>query len=542
MIYNNFGIIDKKILELFIGNYKNDNLLAKYIINNDYIIINLPNYLNKKYISLIGSLDYDKNISIEYFLIFNNDNDRKNYIEIIFNQLNNYLNNINFINNSSPILDSNSQNINNIIKYDNNNNNQIIDNNSNNNNYDYDNNNYNNNNIINDDYNNNYNNNFINNNNVINNNNFINNNNNQIFDNKIYDLKNQFIECPKIGLQNVGATCYMNATLQCFCHIKKFVEFFKYGSQIKGIENKTNYLSYSFKILIDNLWPNYNTKNYNKYYVPEDFKNKISTLNPLFKGIAANDSKDLVNFIIMKLHEELNQIKNNQDDNYIEIDQTKKDLALQAYIHDFANDNKSIVSDLFYSTNCNITECLRCNIKIYNYQAFFFITFPLEEVRKFKNQFNQYNNSNEVNIYDCFDYDSKKNFMSGDNAMYCNRCKMNCDCYMSTTLVTGPEILILILNRGKGIQFDVKINFVEYLNLSKYIEYQNTGVNYELIGIITHIGESGMGGHFISYCRDPLTKSWQKYNDAFVTDVNNFQNEIINFAMPYLLFYQKINN
>ena len=51
-----------------------------------------------------------------------------------------------------------------------------------------------------------------------------------------------------------------------------------------------------------------------------------------------------------------------------------------------------------------------------------------------------------------------------------------------------------------------------------------------------------MGGHFISYCRDPLTKSWQKYNDAFVTDVNNFQNEIINFAMPYLLFYQKINN
>ena len=210
MIYNNFGIIDKKILELFIGNYKNDNLLAKYIINNGYIIINLPNYLNKKYISLIGSLDYDKNISIEYLLIFNNDNDRKNHIEIILNELNNYLNNINFINNNSPIFDNNSQNIGTIIKYDNNNNNnnnnQIIDNNSNNNNYDYDNNNYNNN-IINDDYNNNYNNNFIYN-NVINNNNFINNNNNnQIIDNKIYDLNNQFGECPKIGIQNVGATC-----------------------------------------------------------------------------------------------------------------------------------------------------------------------------------------------------------------------------------------------------------------------------------------------------------------------------------------------
>ena len=28
---------------------------------------------------------------------------------------------------------------------------------------------------------------------------------------------------PKMGLQNVGATCYMNATIQCFCQITKLV-------------------------------------------------------------------------------------------------------------------------------------------------------------------------------------------------------------------------------------------------------------------------------------------------------------------------------
>ena len=130
--------------------------------------------------------------------------------------------------------------------------------------------------------------------------------------------------------------------------------------------------------------------------------------------------------------------------------------------------------------------------------------------------------------------------MTGSNAMYCNGCKQTCDCTMQTYLVFGPEILILLLNRGKGKEFDVKIDFYEEINLYNYIEYRNTGFKYKLIGVISHIGESGISGHFISYCKDPLTERWNKFNDAIVSPVNDFQNEVINFAMPYLLFYQKI--
>ena len=162
------------------------------------------------------------------------------------------------------------------------------------------------------------------------------------------------------------------------------------------------------------------------------------------------------------------------------------------------------------------------------------------------NNMNNMNNMNntqqqsEVGIFDCFDYEAKQNVMTGQNAMYCNQCKITCDSYMRTNLVTGPEIFILLLNRGKGIEFDIKLNFTEYLDLSNYIEYKNTGYYYKLIGVITHIGESGMGGHFIAYCRDPITEKWHKYNDAIVTDVVNFQKDVIDFAMPYLLFYQKV--
>ena len=112
--------------------------------------------------------------------------------------------------------------------------------------------------------------------------------------------------------------------------------------------------------------------------------------------------------------------------------------------------------------------------------------------------------------------------------MYCNYSKRSCDSTMCTVLTTGPEILILLLNRGKGIEFNVKINFCEQLNLFNYIQYNNTGFNYKLIGVITHMGESGMGGLFISYCCDPLFGKWYKYNDAVVTPVGDFQNEVIN--------------
>ena len=391
-------------------------------------------------------------------------------------------------------------------------------------------------------------------------------------------------ETNKIGLQNIGSTCYMNATLQCFCHIPKLISAFK-NLNSNFLSNDT--LSISFKNLIDSLWKDDFSPNQieNNYYIPTDFRKKIANKSPLFQNEEANDAKDLVNFIIMTLHEELNEPKNNiigsnlYYQNGFMIDQTNKDLVFKIFFDDFQRNNQSIISQIFYGINLSVTQCSICQNKLYNYQVYYFIVFPLEEVRLFKyqnnfNNFQLFNNnmnniynmssminmsdmsnmsnisninninnmvmSNEVSIYDCFDYDQKMNYMIGQNKMYCNFCKNNNDCVMRTTLVTGPDVLILLLNRGKGIQYNVKINFVEYLNLEKYIEFKDTGFNYELFGVITHIGESGQGGHFIAYCRDPYTNVWSKFNDAIVTEVKSFKDEILDFANPYLLFYQKM--
>ena len=497
----------------------------------------------------------------------NDSNDKLNNINNINNEennknINNEDNNNNIINNegNNNIINNevnkniiNNEDNNNIINHDDNNNINHDDNN----NINHDDNNiinHDENNIINDIISNDKDVNSINN-EEINSKNEINNDNNKninLNNNERKTLENIFkLGGPHRGLTNIGATCYMNSSLQCFCHIKKLVQFFKYSQQANNI-NDNNTLSSSFKLLIDNLWPD--DYNFNSSFSPYEFKDKISKMNNLFEGIAANDAKDLVNFIILTLHQELNKkVNEDNDNNDVFIDQRNQNMVFNAFVKDFMDNNKSIISDLFYSMDCSISQCHNCNTRIYNYQTYFFICFPLEEIRKYKNekynyivnnyQINNYqvNNENEVSIYDCFDYDCKINLMDGDKSMYCNYCKQNMTFSLATHLVTGSEILILILNRGKGIEFNVKINFVEELNLYNYIEYKNTGYQYRLLGVITHIGESSMNGHFIAYCRDPINQKWYKYNDAIVNEVNDFQNEVINFAMPYLLFYQKID-
>ena len=118
----------------------------------------------------------------------------------------------------------------------------------------------------------------------------------------------------------------------------------------------------TLKTLVDNLYP----KNYLsvKSYVPNDFKEKISIMNPsLFKGIKANDAKDLVNFIVMTLHNELNK-KEEIPDEYKDLpqnqDQSNIEQTYLSFENEFLRKNKSIISDLFYGITRNETQCCNC--------------------------------------------------------------------------------------------------------------------------------------------------------------------------------------
>ena len=106
-------------------------------------------------------------------------------------------------------------------------------------------------------------------------------------------------------------------------------------------------------------------------------------MNQLFQGVQANDAKDLVNYIIMTLHEELNIYpKNNNNNNAIINSKLQSDqmYIFNNFMNAFFKENKSIISDIFYGINHTTTLCKQCNILKHNYEAYFFLNFPLEEV------------------------------------------------------------------------------------------------------------------------------------------------------------------
>ena len=331
------------------------------------------------------------------------------------------------------------------------------------------------------------------------------------------------------GLQNIGATCYMNATLQCLAHVENLT---KYLLQRKGdIRSKKNInpLAYSFLEVLENLWENDRIKD----YAPNNFKEIISKMNPLFKGVQANDSKDLVLFLLENMHNELNRLKNVKKVNDDNIDQYNFYNSLNCFTSFFRNNFQSVISDIFYGIYNSQMKCLNCNIITHNIQCYNLLIIPLEEVRKFKNH-----QQNIVNIRECFEYYQKLDYMMGQNQIYCNRCKQMANSVNNTALIIGPKVLIINLNRGKGLQFNVKLNFDEYIDINEFIYFKNSPNKYQLIGVVTHFGPSSMSGHFIAFCKSFVDGNWYKYNDSIVS-LSNFQ-EAKTTGVPYILFYSAI--
>ena len=212
-----------------------------------------------------------------------------------------------------------------------------------------------------------------------------------------------------VGLDNIGATCYMNATLQCLSNTTKlsqyFLNKFKYNK-----DDNSKIMSNEYYKVVYNLWKIENDK---KSYAPKSFKEILSRENTLFEGITANDSKDLINFLLERFHQELNKIDSNniQINNQInQIDQLDEQKMLNLFLNDFKMKFCSITSDLFYGVMETKSQYHGCqNIKN-NFQVYSFIEFPLEQVNKycfdngFRSNYISNNNNPDINLYECLNY------------------------------------------------------------------------------------------------------------------------------------------
>ena len=204
-------------------------------------------------------------------------------------------------------------------------------------------------------------------------------------------------------------------------------------------------------------------------------------------------------------------------------------------------------------TSHNKIQCANCKVIKHNFEIFQYLVFNLENVKQNKinnlasmnQQLNKeqiqlnlecFKNINSVTIYDCFEFSSQIQTLTGEDAFSCNICKNSiAKNFYQSVIYTPPSILIIILDRSQ--KSKIKLEFSDNLDLLNYIVHaKSVGYIFKLIGVISQEENK----HYISYCKNINNQKWYRYDNNNTTEVNNFKNQIVDSNLVDILFYQKL--
>ena len=363
---------------------------------------------------------------------------------------------------------------------------------------------------------------------------------------EIYDESKKYDFLSKIkakGLLNLGGCCYMNATLQCFYHIKELTYYFLDNK--KEIKRKNGLLSMGYLDLVEGL----SKLNKEKYYIPQKFKDSLIELDDSFRGTEGKDSGDLIELFLYSIQQELGGDPDLPD---LSIDQRNLRLI---YLDLFYQNSKarSIINDLFNYETMTTSKCLWCGIPFYNVLTENYIIFSLEgvynffgkkkekEEEKINNNF-IYFNSNEqrkVSIEECLTCFALDGALRDD--VTCKYCKKNTSILTTRSFITLPKIMIMVMSRGErekfecDVDFEEEIDFVDLYTNIKGIEKESC-TKYSLLSGTILYGSHGHG-HTVAFCKH-FDGEYYIFNDSTArkTSFNEIKKSKI-----YLLFYKKKN-
>ncbi|GFH52642.1 hypothetical protein CTEN210_09118 [Chaetoceros tenuissimus] len=191
--------------------------------------------------------------------------------------------------------------------------------------------------------------------------------------------------CGRVGLNNLGNTCFMNSALQCLSHATPLTRYFL-TNQYKQDVNTSNpigtggKLAVAYESMIRSLW----TSKKQTSVSPRQLKRAIALFAPRFAGTAQQDSQEFLAFLLDGLHEDLNRVINPP---YIEkADVTQEDdlnVAGAEAWDAHCQRNKSIVMDSFYGQFKSTCICPNCKRISVSFDAFNHVSLEIPQLSRF---------------------------------------------------------------------------------------------------------------------------------------------------------------
>jgi len=332
------------------------------------------------------------------------------------------------------------------------------------------------------------------------------------------------------SLANLGNTCFINSTLQCLIHDKRFNAFLNRGNFKKHLNKKPETLIFlEYNKLRELMWSDDCTIS------PGGFISSVQKVaqikdRMLFTGYAQNDLTEFLIFMVdcfnVAISREVDMEITGEASNDTDV------IAKSCYtmLKTMYSKEYSEMLEHFYGIHVSTIKDECDNILTSTPEPFLPLDLALPEDEK--------DTDKEITLSVCLDEYTKCEILDGDNKYELEN-KQKITAKKQIKFWKFPKTLIITLKRfSNGIQKNnrfVKFPLVD-LDLSPYIiGYNKEDYKYDLFGVCNHIGGI-LGGHYTADIKN-ADGDWYNFNDEIITKITNEKELITKNA--YCFFYRK---
>ena len=329
------------------------------------------------------------------------------------------------------------------------------------------------------------------------------------------------------GIKNLGNTCYMNSILQCLTNSPPLLKYF----MTRNSEHELNcnneakgQLAMEFTEVMSNLWSSQNF-----CVSPLDFKNIIGRLKREFAGRKQQDSHEFLCKMLEWLHGDTNKVVFPGKELEQNCTDSKDTAAAKRHWRNYLERNQSIIVQLFCGQSRSTVKCVSCKVESVTYREFTNLTLPLPE------------NSSYVCLGDCFGEYLKEEIAE---KFSCDMCGSSGNATKKTDIVKLPPLLVIHLKRFGQVGNKTKKKYqtvhfdLQNLDIGQFAmdSFENKFFKFNLYAVSNHVGSLN-GGHYTAFCSNNPLKSWFKFDDQVVSNLD--PSDVVTPA-AYVLFYSAL--